>query len=90
MEKTIACHSMSAFVLLSLIICSLSVSEPYWSNLHQTMHLINMSHLEAERCDETVAALASLSMGGSRGVPTNNRLVLLNIQLVLLNILKYL
>ena len=54
---------MDAIVTNSNFVC-LFFPESYWPSLTQSAHLLNMSQIEAERCDETIAALACLSMGG--------------------------
>jgi hypothetical protein len=41
---------------------TITCHKSYWSNLQQSIHLINMSHAEAERCDEAISALATLSV----------------------------
>lgn len=47
---------------------TINCHKSYWSSLQQSVHLLNKSHVEAERCDDTITALACLSMSSGGGV----------------------
>ncbi len=44
---------------------NLLIIESYWPSLQQSSHILNMSHIDAEKCDDTLAALASLSVNNN-------------------------